>query len=86
MSAPKRERFSVNTRKVEEYIKRIKRRKRFLEQRIEDRDDSNKAHYDRSELSAITWMIRYVEDTILEAADHQNKWFEEQEHDYDSEI
>lgn len=69
----------MNTRKVEEYLKRLKRRERFLEQRVDGKGLSVDSHYDRAELAALKWSIRYVEDTIIEAAEHQYKWFEEQE-------
>lgn len=66
----------MQTRRVEEYLKRLKRRERFLEQRAEGRAYES-SHYDRAELLALSWIIRYAEDTIIEAADHQAKWFEE---------
>ena len=69
----------MNTRKVEEYLKRLKRREKFLEQRVKDRTETDNSHYDRAELAALKWLIRYAEDTIIEAAEHQYKWFEEQE-------
>lgn len=68
----------MNTRKVDDYLKRLKRRERFLERRAEDKE-YEKSHYDRAELVALKWLIRYAEDTILEAAEHQAKWFEESE-------
>lgn len=66
----------MNTRQVDEYIKRLKRREKFLEQRAAEKEEE-KSHYDRAELLALKWVIAYAEDTILEAADHQNKWFNE---------
>lgn len=66
----------MEIRKVEEYIKRLKRRERFLATRAGDREEE-KSHYDRAELIALQWMIRYVEDTIIAAAEHQYKWFNE---------
>jgi len=64
----------MNHRQVQEYLKRMKRREKFLEERIEGKEEE-KSHYDRSELMALTWMIRYVEDTIDTAAEHQYNWF-----------
>jgi hypothetical protein len=67
----------MNTRKVQDYVKILKRRERFLENRINDREDEEKTHYDRAELSATNWTIRYIEDTILTAAEHQSGQFKE---------
>lgn len=67
----------MDTRRVDDYIKRLKRRERFLEQRSEDKD-IEKSHYDRAELMALKWIIRFAEDNVLEAAEHQTKWFNEQ--------
>lgn len=64
----------MNNRQVDEYIKRLKRRERFLESRANGRDE-DKSHYDRAELSALRWVIRYVEDTSLQAAEHYYKMF-----------
>lgn len=64
----------MNTRKVDEFLKRLKRRETFLENRIGDAQEE-KSHYDRAELYALNWMIAYVEDTILAAAEHQETYF-----------
>lgn len=66
----------MNTRQVQEYLKRLKRRELFLEQRAEGRAEE-KSHYDRAELLALKWVIAYSEDTLLEASEHQYKWFNE---------
>ena len=66
----------MDTRKVDEYLKRLKRRERFLENRVGDKE-LEKSHYDRAELSALKWIIRYAEDTSQEAVEHQSKWFKE---------
>lgn len=66
----------MNTRTVDEYIKRLKTHERFLETKLSEKEEE-KSHYLRAELLALSWVIRYAEDTILEAADHQNKWFNE---------
>lgn len=66
----------MDTRRVDEYVKRLKRRERFLEERVGDKEEE-KSHYDRAELQALKWMIRYVQDTPIEAAEHQTKWFNE---------
>lgn len=70
----------MNTRRVEEYLKRLKRRERFLEGRAEGRDYES-SHYDRAELTALRWIIRYAEDTILDAADHNTKYSNEMRED-----
>lgn len=64
----------MNYRQVDEYVKRLKRRERFLENRANGRDE-DKSHYDRAELSALRWVIQYVEDTPLQAAEHYYKMF-----------
>lgn len=66
----------MDTRRVDDYLKRLKRRERFLSNRVDDKS-VDKSHYDRAELIALQWIIRYAEDTMLEAAEHQNKWFNE---------
>lgn len=71
----------MNTRQVDEYLKRLKRRERFLEDRIEHYIERDKVHYDKAELIALQWAIRYIEDTKLEAADHQGKYFNEKRED-----
>ncbi len=67
----------MDTRRVDDYVKRMKRREQFLKDRIEFNLDKDKVHYDKAELIALQWMIRYVEDTPMEAAAHQTKWFNE---------
>lgn len=64
----------MNPRKVQDYLKRLKRREVFLEERIGDNEN---AHYDKAELAALKWIIRYAEDTLLEASEHQAKYFNE---------
>lgn len=66
----------MDTKRVEDYLKRLKRREKFLSDRIGDKD-VNKSHYDRAELTALQWAIRFAEDNIEQAAQHQNKWFNE---------
>lgn len=71
----------MNYRKVDEYIKRLKRREAFLEERALNKE-VEKSHYDRAELAALSWAIRYVEDTFEAAAEHQNsQWRENDEQD-----
>lgn len=64
----------MNTRQVDEYVKRMKRRQRFLEDCVNRGTDTG---FDHSELAALEWAIRYIQDTTLEAADHQSKYFNE---------
>ena len=64
----------MNDRQIDEYIKRFKRRERFLENRTDGRDEG-KSHYDRAELGALRWVIRYIEDTKIIAAEHHYKMF-----------
>lgn len=68
----------MNYRKVDEYIKRLKRREAFLEARVGDKE-IEKSHYDRAELAALSWIIRYAEDTPEQAADHQANWHKEKD-------
>ena len=68
----------MHYRKVDEYIKRMKRREIFLESRVAD-SDVEKSHYDRAELAALSWMIRYIEDTFEQAAEHQSSWHKEKD-------
>lgn len=67
----------MNTRQVDTYVKVLKRRESFLQKRINEREDENKSHHDRHELYAISWAIRYIEDTIITAAEHQSGRFKE---------
>lgn len=64
----------MDDRRVAEYVKRLKRRERFLEDRVQDKE-YEKSHYDRAELQATKWAIEYIEDTPVEAAAHQHQWF-----------
>lgn len=57
--------------RTDEYIKRLKRRRDYLDKSAGDDD-----HYAKSELAALEWAIAYIEDTIIDAADHQQKYFE----------
>lgn len=66
----------MDSRRVDDYLSRLKRRESFLESRIVGRE-VEQSHYDRSELMALQWSIRYIEDTIIEAAEHQSKYFKE---------
>lgn len=66
----------MKPRQVQEYLKRLKGLEKFLEMRIENRS-KEKAHYYKAELYALQWSIRYIEDTFLEAAEHQAKYFKE---------
>lgn len=66
----------MDTRRVDDYLKRLKRRENFLEERVDDKA-LERSHYDRAELRALQWIIRYAEDTVLVAAEHQTKWFKE---------
>jgi hypothetical protein len=63
----------MGIRQVQEYIKILERREEFLQERIGDRE-KEKSHYDRAEKAAIEWAIRYLQDTIVAAGDHQYKW------------
>jgi hypothetical protein len=66
----------MDTRRVDDYLKRLKRREKFLAERV-DGKDVDKSHYDRAELTALQWLIRFAEDNIEQAAEHQVKWFNE---------
>lgn len=68
----------MNTRQVEIYLKRLKDHERFLEKKLNEKAE-HKSHYLKAELLALSWMIRYTEDNIQEAASHQYKWFQELE-------
>lgn len=68
----------MNTRHVEDYLKRLKEHERFLEKKLREKEES-KTHYLKAELLALRWMISYTEDTIQEAAEHQYKWLQENE-------
>jgi hypothetical protein len=60
------------------YLKRLKRREKFLEDRVKG-TELDKSHYDRAELMALKWILKYTEDTPNEAENHQSKWFKDQE-------
>lgn len=64
----------MNVRKTEEYVRRLRRRERHLENRIDSRE---KLSYDIAERNTLSWIIQYVEDTLEAAAEHQAKWQEE---------
>lgn len=66
----------MDTRRVDEYLKRLRKQVDFLEERLAGKEE-DKSHYARAELIALKWIISYVEDTPLEAAEHQHKWFNE---------
>ena len=68
----------MNYRKVDEYIKRLKRRETFLESRVSDKE-VERSHYDRAELAALSWIIRYTEDTFEQAVEHQANWHKEKD-------
>lgn len=66
----------MDTRRVDGYVKDLKSHQRFLEKKLAEKDEAS-SHYLKRELLALTWVIAYAEDTVLEAADHQYKWFNE---------
>jgi len=66
----------MNIRETQDYLKRLKHHLVFLELKLEQKEEA-KSHYLRAEMSALEWIIRYAEDTILEASEHQNKWTQE---------
>lgn len=70
----------MNTRKVDEYVKRLKRRSRYLEQ-----NSGDTAHYAWAELTALDWAIRYIEDTEIDAADHLTEYFEKKKENINGE-
>lgn len=70
----------MNTRYVEGYLKRLRERQDYLEQKIREKEavsSEESSHYLKAELLALSWVIRYTEDTIIEAAEHQDKWINE---------
>lgn len=66
----------MDTRRIDNYIKILKNRRAFLENKIDEKEE-DKSHYLRAELLALNWVIAYIEDTSIEAAYHQYKWFNE---------
>ena len=67
----------MNTKQVETYLEILKRRESFLKKRIKEREDQTKSHHDRHELFAISWAIKYIEDTLTTAAEHQSGRFKD---------
>lgn len=61
----------MSTRIVDDYVKRLKRRRDYLSKTAEDGD-----HYAKAELAAVEWAIAYIEDTLIDAADHQSRYFD----------
>jgi len=66
----------MDTRRVDDYISRLKNELRFLEQVLTERPEG-KQHYLKKDILALQWVIRFAEDNVLLAAEHQNKWFNE---------
>lgn len=66
----------MDTRRVDDYIKRLKNELSFLEDVLENRPEG-KQHYLKKDILALKWVIRFAEDNVLLAAEHQTKWFNE---------
>lgn len=66
----------MDTRKVDEYIKRLKNELSFLEEVLADRPEG-KQHYLKKDILALRWVISFAEENTLLAAEHQSKWFNE---------
>lgn len=66
----------MDIRQTQDYLKRLKHHLIFLELKLEQKDE-DKSHYLRAEISALKWIVRYAEDTIVEASEHQSKWSKE---------
>jgi hypothetical protein len=66
----------MDTRRVDDYIGRLKNELKFLEQLLEERPEG-KQHYLKKDIMALKWVIRFAEDNVLLAAEHQTKWFNE---------
>ena len=57
------------SKQVDEYILRLERRKKYLEQTAQNN------HFAKSELATLEWAIAYIKATPLESATHQQIYF-----------
>lgn len=67
----------MNTRYVDEYLKRLKDHERFFKNKLQEKEQG-KSHYLMKELIALQWIIKFVEDNMVIAAEHQSKMFKDQ--------
>lgn len=66
----------MNTRVIQEYLKRIERRVTFLTNLVKTAEE-DEMHREKAELMALSWVVAYIKDTELVAADHQYQWFKD---------
>ena len=66
----------MDTRRVDHYIERLKNELSFLEKVLKNREEG-KQHYLKKDILALRWVIRFAEDNMLLALEHQYKWFTE---------
>lgn len=66
----------MSTRKIQEFAKRIERRRDFLNNLVKTSSNEEMLR-EKAELVSLSWVAEYIKDTELVAAEHYTQWIKQ---------